>query len=245
MAMIIKTIVYNCRICGSENIVKNGHNEFGSQQYHCHDCGTYRVLEPKSCGYSEEERQEIQRACHERVSMRGLERIFKISRGTVYRWLVSLISALPNLRDTLLPGQTEDVLELDEVWSFVHDKGQKLWIWTVLCRRTRQILAFVIGDHSQDTCLKLWSRIPDAYRRCQSFSDFWKAYQVLPDTHQQVGKDSGETAHIERWYCTLRQRLARLVRKSLSFSKQVSWHHRFIKWFIADYNLNLLSSLTA
>ncbi len=83
----------------------------------------------------------------------------------------------------------------------------------------------------------------------QSFSDFWKAYQVIPDAHQQVGKDSGETTHMERCYCTLRPRLPRLVRRSLSLSKaeaaQVSWHHRFIKWYIAEYNMNLLSSLTA
>ena len=242
--MITKTIIYKCRTCGSKNIVRNGHNAYGNQQYHCHDCGDYRVLEPKSSDYSEEERQEIYRACHERVSMRGLERIFGVSRATVYNWLAQLIRDLPNMRDTLLSSQADDVLEFDEVWTYVYEKTQKLWVWTVLCRRTRQILAFVIGDHSKKTCLKLWSRIPDAYRQCQSFSDLWKAYQVLPDTHQQVGKKSGETAHMERWYCTLRQRLARLVRKTLSFSKDISWHHRFIKWYIADYNLNLLSSLT-
>ena len=243
--MIIKAIIYKCRTCGSSNIVRNGHNECGSQQYHCHDCKAYRVLEPKAPDYPEEKRQEIYRACRERVSMRGLERIFGVSRTTVYDWLDSLIRDLPNMRDTLLTAQVDDVLEFDEAWTFVYKKAQKHWVWTVLCRRTRQILAFVIGDRSKESCIKLWTRIPDEYRQCLSFSDFWKAYQVLPDTHQQVGMQSGETAHMERWYCTLRQRLARLVRKTLSFSKHVSWHHRFIKWYIADYNLDLLAPLTA
>ncbi len=168
--------------------------------------------------------------------MRGLERIFGVSRTTIYNWLVPLIQSLPNMRDTLLPAQVDDELEFDEVWSFIYEKAQKLWVWTMICRRTRQILAFVLGDHSMKSCLKLWSRIPDEYRQCRSFSDFWKAYQVLPGTHQQVGKQSGEINHMERWYSTLRQRLARLVRKTLSFSKRVSWHHRFIKWYIVDYN---------
>jgi insertion element IS1 protein InsB len=176
--------------------------------------------------------------------MRGLERIFGVSRTTVYSWLAPLIRNLPNIRDTLLPARADDVLEFDEVWTYVYKKAQKQWVWTVMCRRTRQILAFVIGDHSKKTCLNLWSRIPDEYRKCQSFSDFWKAYQVFPDTHQQVEKKSGETNHMERWYGTLRQRLARLVRKTLSFSKHFSWHHRFLKWYIADYNLNLPASLT-
>ena len=56
-----------------------------------------------------------------------------------------------------------------------------------------------------------WERVPRAYRKCHSFSDFWKAYMaVLPEeTHRSVGKESGETAHMERWNNTLRQRIAR------------------------------------
>ena len=34
------------------------------------------------------------------------------------------------------------------MWSFVHEKWNKRWLWTVMCRRTRQIVAFVIGDRS-------------------------------------------------------------------------------------------------
>ena len=46
--------------------------------------------------------------------MRGLERIFGVSRTTVYDWLDSLIRDLPNMRDTLLTAQVDDVLEFDE-----------------------------------------------------------------------------------------------------------------------------------
>ncbi|MXZ21016.1 MAG: hypothetical protein F4Y84_10520 [Caldilineaceae bacterium SB0665_bin_25] len=37
--MIQKTITYSCRVCGSTNIVRNGINRLGQQQYHCKDCG--------------------------------------------------------------------------------------------------------------------------------------------------------------------------------------------------------------
>lgn len=47
------------------------------------------------------------------------------------------------LEKTLLPAQTGDVLELDEVWSFVFKKSQQVWIWLALCRRTRQIVAWM------------------------------------------------------------------------------------------------------
>jgi hypothetical protein len=46
----------------------------------------------------------------------------------------------------------------------------------VMGRRTRQMIAFVIGDWSEATCRRLWSGIPQPYRQCYSFSDFGKAY---------------------------------------------------------------------
>lgn len=55
--MIQKTITYSCRVCGSENIVKNGTNRLGQQQYHCKDCGVYRVLE------SRREKKKAEDAC--------------------------------------------------------------------------------------------------------------------------------------------------------------------------------------
>jgi len=236
--MIQVAITYYCRTCGSDNIIRNGTNKCGSPQYHCRDCNAYRVLEPK-CAHAAGEKETILLACKERVSMRGLERIFHVARQTVARWIQEIVQDMPDLKDTLLPAEPDDVLELDELWSFVFKKSRKRWLWTAICRRTRQIVAFVIGDRSQKTCRRLWNKIPDEYKKCRTFSDFWEAYQkVFPKkTHRCVGKDSGETAHMERWYNTLRQRLARFVRKTLSFSKSDAFHHMFTKWYIAEYNL--------
>jgi insertion element IS1 protein InsB len=90
-----------------------------------------------------------------------------------------------------------------------------------MCRRTRQMVAFVIGDRRKETCSRLWAAIPDEYKRCHTFSDFWSASrQVFPvETHRCVDKERGETAHMERWNKTLRQRIGRYVRQTLSFSK--------------------------
>jgi insertion element IS1 protein InsB len=42
--------------------------------------------------------------------------------------------------------------------------------------------------------------------------------QVFPEAaHQQVDKDTGLVAHMERWDNTLRQWLARYTRKTLAF----------------------------
>ena len=131
-----------------------------------------------------------------------------------------------------------DVLELDECWSFVQRKSNKKWLWVALCRRTRQIVAFVIGDRSAKTCARLWAKIPESYKQKQSFSDFWKAYGVVfsEDWHDQVEKKTGETSHVERFFNTLRQRVSRYVRKTLSFSKRERMHHLVTKLFITKYN---------
>jgi len=134
-------------------------------------------------------------------------------------------------------------LELDELWSFVLKKARKRWIWIALCRATRQVVAYVIGDRSQASCRQLWERIPAAYKSGHCFSDFWEAYAlVIPaEQHTAAGKEIGLTAHVERWNNTLRQRLGRFVRKSLSFSKSEEMHELCLRLFLHRYNLALAS----
>jgi IS1 family transposase len=147
------------------------------------------------------------------------------------------VKQLSALEETLVAVQ-DPVLELDELWSFVLKKARKRWIWIALCRQTRQVVAFVIGDRSEQTCRRLWKAIPEVFRHAQCYTDLWKAYlKVLPATqHTAVGKESGETAHVERWNLTLRQRLARFVRRTLSFSKSSQMHEACLRLFIHHYN---------
>ena len=240
--MIREIKTYTCDQCGSSNLVKNGTNKCGNPQYHCKDCGVYRVLNPQ-IGYDDAKRQQVLRAAQERVSLRGLERIFGIARQTIARWIRAHVQRLPVLVDTLLPFQVGDVLEIDELWSFVGKKDQKRWIWVALCRRTRQIVAFYIGKRDQAAAQQLWQRIPSGYRLCLMCTDHYGAYPaVLPDIqHWATDKASGATAHVERWNNTLRQRLARFVRKTLSFSKSDTMHYLMVLWFIIDYNQRIKS----
>ena len=136
------------------------------------------------------------------------------------------------------------VLELDELWSFVLKRANKRWIWIALCRATRQVVASAVGDRSAATCQKLWEQIPMAYRAARCYSDLWEAYQVVipSEPHTAGGKETGWTAHVERWNNTLRQRLARFVRKSLSFSKSDLMHDICLRLFLYDYNRSLALS---
>ncbi|MEM6427576.1 MAG: IS1 family transposase, partial [Cyanobacteria bacterium P01_D01_bin.128] len=80
------------------------------------------------------------------------------------------------------------------------------------------------------------------YRQCAvAYTDFWQSYEkVIPSNrHRAVGKETGQTNPIERLNNTFRQRLSRLVRKSLSFSKKLNNHMGAIGYFIHDYNAQL------
>jgi insertion element IS1 protein InsB len=104
--------------------------------------------------------------------------------------------------------------------------------------------AYALGDRSQATCQKLWGAIPEAYRRAHCYSDFREAYQLVIPAEQQTaaGKQSGLTAHVERWNNTLRQRLGRFVSKSLSFSKSDKMHELCLRLFLHDYNKSMALS---
>ncbi len=70
--------------------------------------------------------------------------------------------------------------------------------------------------------------------------DFLKIYAcvIAEEQHSAVGKETGETAHVERWNNTLRQRLARFVRMTLSCSKSEVMHEACLLLFLHRYNLD-------
>jgi insertion element IS1 protein InsB len=128
------------------------------------------------------------------------------------------------------------------MWSFVGCKQNKQWLWIALDADSREVVAFVIGNRGQDTAQTLWNALPLAYRQgAICYTDEWEAYAAVipPHQHRPVKKDSGKTNYIERFNCTLRQRVSRLVRKTLSFSKKLTNHIGAIWYFIHYYNASL------
>lgn len=131
---------------------------------------------------------------------------------------------------------------MDELWSFVGGKENKQWVWLAMDRETREVVGFALGDRSQATAKQLWDSLPGVYRQCAvCYTDYWEAYGcVLPKKrHRAVGKESGQTSHIERLNNTLRQRMSRLVRKALSFSKKLENHLGALRYFLRHYNQSL------
>jgi len=129
------------------------------------------------------------------------------------------------------------------MWRFVGTKKVVWWVWAALDADTRQVVAMVTGRRDEATAQCLWDALPDEYQDgAVVCTDFLAAYRaVVPaERHAVAGKEAGLTAHIERFWLTVRQRLARFVRKTLSFSK-CDLNHTGTLWdFIRHYNASLL-----
>ncbi len=128
------------------------------------------------------------------------------------------------------------------MWSFVKMKSNKKWIWLAIDVDSKQIVGVYVGSRDRIGAKGLWDSLPPVYRQCAvCYTDFWSAYEEIFPTkrHKAVGKESGKTNYIERFNCTMRQRISRLVRKTLSFLKKLENHIGAIWNFIHHYNAEL------
>ena len=110
---------------------------------------------------------------------------------------------------------------------------------------SREIVGVFLGDRSRQSATNLWLSLPPVYRQhgiC--YTDFWEAYQQVlrPQASEKPLAHKREKPVIqERFNNTLRQRVGRLVRKTLSFSKKLSNHIGAIWYFVHHYNASLRS----
>ena len=185
----------------------------------------------------------------ERLSLRGICRVLSISLEWLWQFIAEVYDHLPDdlYVRPLSPDRRLQLLRLeaeaDELWSFVGSKANKPWVWLAFDPATRQVLAFYVGDRSRQSARQLWRRIPAASReRATFYTDDWEADKgVLPAGRPEVcAKGSGRTNAVERFNCPLRQRVSRLVRDVLSFSKKLANHIGAIKYFICHYNQEVL-----
>jgi insertion element IS1 protein InsB len=122
----------------------------------------------------------------------------------------------------------------------VQKKAPKQWEWIAVDATTRPIMALHVGDRSYTSAAQLWATIPPAYRQHATlYTDQYVVYaKVIPAAqHQAISTLARKTNHIERFTNTWRQRVSRLVRDAVSFSKKLAHHIGAIKLFICHYNL--------
>jgi hypothetical protein len=144
----------SCPRCQFSHIKRNGHTYYGKQNYQCLLCGRQFVVREQTV--SEDKQELIKSLLLERLSLRGICRVLKVSLAWLLDFVEQLYLTNPEDLNFACPVAADIqifCLEADELWSFVGAKENKRWVWLVLERRTRQIIALHIGDRSLDSAL--------------------------------------------------------------------------------------------
>lgn len=81
------TSVVKCVHCGHDDVIRDGRTSNGKQRLRCKGCRRSSRVDRQGPRYSEEEKERVVRAYLEKPSMRGITRIFGVSRPTLSVWL--------------------------------------------------------------------------------------------------------------------------------------------------------------
>lgn len=128
------------------------------------------------------------------------------------------------------------ICEMDELYTYVGNKQNSVWIWVALDRASRWCLEILIGDR---THLDLWflfqqiGHIPVG----RYASDYLRAYEnIIPRELHLQGKKY--TSMVENFNSRLRHYLARFHRRTKCYSKSIEMMKHHIRLFIY-YKINI------
>jgi insertion element IS1 protein InsB len=102
----------------------------------------------------------------ERISLHGICRAARVKLKWLLGFIVNCFEALPDHLNVQPISCNQDVIiqrlevEADEMASFVQKKANKQWMWLAMDAKTRQVIAFHVGDRSRKSAKKLWGKIP-------------------------------------------------------------------------------------
>ena len=124
-------------------------------------------------------------------------------------------------------------VEMDEMWSFCHDKSHQIWLWWAVDHKTNTPIAFWFGTREHKNLDKLIELL-NSYKIGKVYADNNFAYEKRFGSDILItGKQN--TQQIERDHLTLRTRIKRLARKTICFSKSEVIHKTVIGLFINRY----------
>jgi IS1 family transposase/transposase-like protein len=192
----------------------------GKQNYLCKDCG-HQFIGGHNITY---------RGCLSRIAslvkimlvrgigVRDISTVLKVS-------VTKVLKVLKSGTYVINPKKTYyDCLEIDEFWTYVGKKKNKVWLIYAYHRESGEIVAYVWGKRDIKTAKKLGERLKGleiSYGRVST--DNWDSFLAVfgEDTHS-AGK--AHTVGIEG--NNLRHRVRRAFRRTCCFSKTLENHRK-------------------
>ena len=112
--------------------------------------------------------------------------------------------------------------EMDEMWSYYHDKSHQVWLWWAVDHETNVPLAYTFGTREHKYLDELLGLLePFSIGTVYADNNYAYLEKISPD---QLVSGKKNTQKIERDHLTLRTRIKGLCRKTICFSKNEQIH---------------------
>jgi len=213
-------IKLDCPYCHSDTIVRNGKKYNGTQNYLCKACGKQFISDHERtyCGTISWMVSMIKLMLVRGIGIRDISVVLNISVKKVLKTLCSS-------RYEVKPKRKHyDTLEIDEFWTYVSRKTNKVWLIYAYHRETGEIVAYVWGKRNIKTAKKLRKRLKRlgvSYDKIAN--DGWDSFvSAFAEDEQLIGKSF--TVGIEGNNCRIRHRVRRVFRRTCCFSKKLFNH---------------------
>ncbi|MCP9269801.1 IS1 family transposase [Xenorhabdus sp. XENO-1] len=218
-----------CRYCHKAEKVKgHGKGRTGHPRYHCYACHkTFQLIYIYQACHPGMKEQIIDMAMNN-ADVRDTARVLKVGINTVIRTFKKLtprqVTTLP-----IVGNNIQIICEIDEQGSLVGNKKNQRWLGYAWEPNMKRIVAHVFGERSRKTLKKLRALL-SPFNIQFYCTDNYAVYDCLPEEKHLTGKKF--TQRIERTHLTLRIRIKRLNRKTISYSKSKEMHDKVIETFI-------------
>ena len=221
-----------CPYCLSVKVVRNGVKSSGAQTLLCKNCGKQFQRNYLYWACDKNRRTMVMKMLVRGSGIRDCATVLGISTDSVLRCLLREGAPIE-----LKPMQRHyHKVQIDELWSYVGKKKNKVWMLYAYCSESGEVLAFTLGKRNIKTMKNLMLKLK--HIEVDFFlTDHWQAFSaILPYEKHLIGKVF--TKAIEGVNTFFRTRLRRLVRKTVCFSKKLIYHLAMIKILIHLKNQN-------
>lgn len=201
-----------CKVCKGV-VVKNGWSKNNSQRYYCKPCkkNFQHSYVYKACGHGTA--KSICVLTNESCGVRSIARILEISTTTVINKTKSIAKKIARP----FPIMQGKEYEVDEMRTYIGNKGRLYWVVYALRRDTKEVIDFKVGKRNLKTLCKVVDTVLLSEAK-KVHTDGYELYKsIVPEELHHKAKYN--INHIERKNLSIRTHLKRLSRKTICFSK--------------------------
>jgi insertion element IS1 protein InsB len=203
-----------CKHCNSSNCIRTG-KRGNTQKLLCKTCNKHQQTIYINQRYTEADEENIRTHHNEGLGIRSIGRLLGITITSV-QMLMERKAAKLKHPEPSLPNR---IYLLDELQTFVgrNKESYCCYIISTMDKRTGKIVSVAVGRRNQKTIRQVTDTL-NHYSPKRIVIDGWNGYAALiPKAIHKITEFG--INRLERLHLNLRQRLKRLSRKTMSWSK--------------------------